>query len=128
MPAHHAQTRVADIVPRQRHLRPLAPVHVSARRTQTAVELVWIRQSRIAADGWGAADMPLGEAYERYAVRLVEDGETRLALDAATPACSLPLAAIDAAFGGRPAAIDIAVAQISDRFGPGLEARLTVAL
>jgi hypothetical protein len=128
LPVHHAQARSLTVTPLQRHWRPLPPVHVRARLADEAVALDWIRQSRIAHDDWGATGMPLGEAAERYRVRCVEGGQTRLSVEVTAPLCSLPLADIDAAFGARPARLDIAIAQISERFGAGLEAQCSIDL
>ena len=128
LPVHHAQARSLTVTPLQRHWRPLPPVHVRARPGAEAVSLAWIRQSRIAHDDWGATGMPLGEAAERYRVRCVEGGQTRLSVEVTAQLCSLPLADIDAAFGARPARLDIAIAQISERFGAGLEAQCSIDL
>jgi len=128
LPVHHSQARSVTVTPLQRHWRPLPPVHLRARRAAETVALDWIRQSRIPHDGWGAADMPLGEAAERYRVRCVEAGETRLSVEVTAPACLLPLVQIDAAYGSRPGRLDMAVAQISERFGPGREAHCSLDL
>lgn len=128
LPIHHAQARSVSVTPLQRHWRPLPPVHLHARLAGGSVALDWVRQSRIPHDDWGPTDMPLGEASERYRVRCLEGGETRLSVEVAAPVCALPLAQIDAAYGARPARLDLAIAQVSERFGAGLEARCSLDL
>lgn len=128
LPVHHSQARTVNFVPQQRHMRPLAPVHLRARRTDDALELTWIRQTRIGGDSWAAGDVPLGEIFERYLITLSADGETALDLDAGAPVLSVPLADIDTAFGGRPDALTVNVAQVSDRYGPGETVSLSLDL
>ena len=128
LPPHHAQALDLTVTPHQHHWRPLAPVHLRPRLTAEAVTLDWIRQGRIDADSWALAEVPLGEAFERYRITLAAAGETGLVLETDTAHCTVTLAAIDAAFGTRPAMLDIAVAQISERYGPGRPATCTIDL
>ena len=52
-----------------RHLIPLAPVHGSVHHSEDgSLTLSWIRQSRLGGHDW--TDPPLGEASERYSVRV----------------------------------------------------------
>ncbi len=59
-----------------RALKPLSPVHLAARAEAGGVRLSWIRRTRIGGDNWDG-EVPVGEAYERYRVTIL-DGETVL--------------------------------------------------
>ncbi len=98
-------------------LRPYAPAHLRLRRAAGALEFGWIRRTRIDGDGWAAEEVPLGEAFEAYRLRVLRDGATLREETVATPAWSYPdaLRAADGAVGRWR----FEVAQMSDRFGPG---------
>lgn len=51
---------------------PLSPVHLRAERRAGGVRFTWMRRSRINADDWDAADIPLDEVEERYRLELLE--------------------------------------------------------
>ena len=103
-------------------LAPLRPVHLRARREPGGVRLSWIRRARRDADGWEAADIPLDEAVEAYAVTVfAPDGRGLRTLTASGP--SLLYADEAADFGGPQAMLDVAVAQVGAAFGPGAAAR-----
>ena len=52
-------------------LRPYRPTHLSARRSgDGAIELRWMRRTRVDGDSWLGADVPLGEDGEVYLVKL----------------------------------------------------------
>ena len=99
-------------------LRPLSPCHIR----QEGNEVSWIRRTRIQGDGWDGPDVPLGEAQERYSVRLIQNG--RLVAQALTdqPRWTVPTekwSEVKAA-----GAFAIEVAQLSDTFGAGPTARM----
>ncbi|TCL76181.1 glycoside hydrolase/phage tail family protein [Rhizobium sp. BK251] len=57
---------------------PLSPVHLRVHRNmEGATVLTWIRRSRLDADNWTAAEIPLDEAAEGYLLEIL-DGETTL--------------------------------------------------
>ena len=62
-----ASALALDVTPHATALRPLAPVHLSARRDGSGVTFKWIRRARFDADSW-SGDIPLGEDFEQYAV------------------------------------------------------------
>ncbi|GJD42901.1 hypothetical protein AFCDBAGC_0743 [Methylobacterium cerastii] len=108
-------------------LAPLRPVHLRARREPGGVRLSWIRRARRDADGWEAADIPLDEAVEAYAVTVFSsDGSGLRTLTASGP--SLLYADEAADFGGPQAILDVAVAQVGAAFGPGAAARARLAV
>ncbi len=100
-------------------LRPYAPVHLRARRTGGDLEVQWIRRTRIDGDLWGAGEVPLSEEREAYLVQIVKDGVVALSREVGTPLTLL------AAGDLPPAPFDITVSQISARFGPGAQQRMT---
>ncbi len=105
-------------------LRPYAPVHLRAEWMGTMLNLAWTRRSRIAGDGWGIADVPLGETREAYLVRVLDADETVLhELEVDRPRATVSVDVFGVAAEG---SLSIVVAQLSDEMGPGGTARLTV--
>lgn len=101
-------------------LRPLSPVHLSvAGRVAT-----WMRRTRVDGDGWEGPDVPLAEGHEAYVVRLMRHDEVLHEVSVTGPRWVIPDPVWDnAAAGG---AFDVAVAQLSETYGPGLFARRTI--
>ena len=100
-------------------LRPYAPAHLGAAvREDGAVEVAWVRRTRIDGDRWEALDVPLGEADERYLVRVFVG--TSLRREATVTAPGWTYGAAERSADGAGGRFRIAVAQISDRFGPGV--------
>ena len=104
-------------------LRPYAPVHLTAARQGGDLAVSWVRRTRIDGDGWGT-EVPLGEAFERYLVQVIAGGNIRREVEVSAPAWTYPAA--DQAADGVTAPFTVAVAQISDRFGPGLFRRIEI--
>ena len=101
-------------------LRPFAPAHLKAARDATGdFALSWVRRSRQDNDVWGAAEAP-GETREAYRVRV---GAFRVE-EVAAPTWTYDLAA--QASDEVAGEVEIGVAQISDEFGPGPEARILI--
>ncbi|MCV2871099.1 glycoside hydrolase/phage tail family protein [Defluviimonas sp. WL0050] len=106
-------------------LRPLSPAHLRARRGLVGdLGVSWVRRTRIDGDSWSGLDVPLGEALERYLVRVVESSLIRREVFVAQPNWTYTTAmqAADAV----TAPFEIHVAQLSDAFGPGPFRRITV--
>ncbi|WP_193175896.1 baseplate multidomain protein megatron [Oricola nitratireducens] len=113
-----------------RALTPLSPVHLNAeRQADGGIALVWIRRTRIDGDSWLGTDVPLGEAEERYAVRIY-DGESALfSAEATDPALILDAATVTSLDLDAPdAALDLEVTQISQSVGEGIPARATILI
>ncbi len=98
-------------------LRPYAPVHLSGAVSGDVHAFAWVRRTRIDGDLWTNGDVPLGEAEERYAVRIVQGGTLRHEASVTAPAWQWGAAERSAA--GVTGAYAMEVAQLSDRFGPG---------
>lgn len=107
-------------------LRPYAPVHLRALGGAGDHAISWIRRTRIDGDPWGYGDVPLGEASERYLLRVIDGLSVKRQVEIASAnwTYSAAMRAGDMVTGG----YRVEVAQISDRFGPGPFARLDVAL
>lgn len=94
-------------------LRPLSPCHLR----RAGRRLSWIRRTRIDGDGWDGVDVPLGEARELYAVRLVRGGVRLAETMVDAPLWDVPAATWSAAEAGGSFAWE--VAQLSEVWGAG---------
>ena len=77
----------------------------------------WTRRGRIDADSWLAADIPLGEAEERYLATLLDGSE--VVGEAET---EMPLWPVDASLVEGRSLLRLRVSQISLAAGPGIAA------
>ncbi len=109
-------------------LRPLAPVHLRARRSAGGVAFRWIRRSRIDADSWDVVEVPLGEADESYSLSVIRDGQVVRSQLLGAPAWLYPPELELADFGAEQSEIELAIAQISATVGTGREWRGRVAV
>lgn len=100
-------------------LRPLAPVHLRARRTSEGIHLTWTRRTRIGGDAWEAVEVPLGEERELYVVDVLAGGAVvrRFSVDASQ--LLYPAQAELADFGAVQPELSVAIAQVSAVAGPG---------
>ncbi|MCB2124910.1 MAG: glycoside hydrolase/phage tail family protein [Rhodobacteraceae bacterium] len=106
-------------------LRPLAPVHVSARRTAGGdLAMSWIRRTRVDGDSWSGVDVPVGETTEAYLLRVVQGASVLREVTLGQPGWTYP-GGMQAADGAAPP-FEIHVAQLSDSFGPGLFRRIVI--
>ncbi|MDQ7079305.1 MAG: host specificity protein, partial [Paracoccaceae bacterium] len=106
-------------------LKPYAPCHLRAARNGAGdLSLSWVRRTRIDGDNWDLADVPLGEAFEAYALRVMQAGA--LLREARVISPDWIYTAADQAADGVAPPFDIEVAQISERFGPGHFARILI--
>ncbi|SIN89273.1 baseplate multidomain protein megatron [Vannielia litorea] len=100
-------------------LRPYAPVHIKGRRDAAGdLHVSWVRRTRIDGDGWEVPEVPLGEASEAYLVRVVQGGAVVREATSSSPAWTY--GAPHQAGDGVTGTFEIHVAQISERYGPGL--------
>ena len=106
-------------------LRPLSPCHLQARPGASGWSISWVRRTRLDGDSWESYEVPLGEAQELYRLRVFNGTAVVREVTLGSPewSYSAALAAADGVAGG----FELRVAQISDTFGPGLEARLVVS-
>lgn len=99
-------------------LRPLSPCHIR----HEGNEVSWIRRTRIQGDGWDGPDVPLGEAQERYSVRLIQNGSLVAQALTGEPRWLIPIEKWNQVKAAGAFAIE--VAQLSDTFGAGPTARM----
>ncbi|MGB7316967.1 MAG: glycoside hydrolase/phage tail family protein [Planktotalea sp.] len=106
-------------------LRPYAPAHLRAAYDGSELSISWLRRTRIEGDEWGWGDVPIGEEREQYVLRVLVGGLVvrEVILDAATYTYSPSDRISDGAIG----VFEIRVAQVSDRYGPGLFAGLVMS-
>jgi hypothetical protein len=100
-------------------LRPLAPVHVRARRGPAGIAVTWVRRTRIGGDNWDLAEVPLGEDAERYRIDVLDGATLRRSAETTTPGWLYPLADELADFAVPRPDLALRVAQISAAVGPG---------
>lgn len=106
-------------------LRPYAPCHLRAANAGGDVALSWIRRTRIDGDSWASTEVPLGEAFERYHIR-VRDGGGVVLREVEVDSPGWTYDATSRAADGLSGPYAVEVAQMSDRFGPGLYARIAL--
>jgi hypothetical protein len=106
-------------------LRPYSPAHLRA-ATDTGGDLAvrWIRRTRSGGDSWSGLDVPLGEAYEAYLIRVVQGAAVLREVSVGQPQWTYSVSMMAADAVG--SSFEIHVAQLSDTYGPGPFARITV--
>ncbi len=105
-------------------LRPYAPAHVKvAAGGAGALEVSWIRRTRIDGDAWETTDVPLGEESERYVVRIRKDGAVIRTQFIDSPFWIYPLS--EQAADGLTGGFDVEVAQLSAAYGEGPAGRVS---
>jgi hypothetical protein len=109
------------VTPQATALRPIAPVHLSARRGGSGVTFSWIRRARFDADSW-AGEIPLGEDSEQYAVDILSGSSVVRTLNATAPSVLYPAADELADFGAAQSSLHVRVTQISATVGRGFPA------
>jgi hypothetical protein len=106
-----------------RGLMPLSPVHVAGSRDGSDnLTITWIRRTRIPS-GWNDdADVPLGEASERYEVDIRNAGNTATlrTISTTSPTAIYTAAEQTADFGSPQSSIRVRVYQISETVGRGI--------
>lgn len=107
-------------------LRPYAPAHLNAEINGNDVDLCWIRRTRFEGDDWGWGDVPLGEEREQYLLQILVSGVVKREEILTSPEYSYSQTA--RLSDGASGIYEVRVAQISDRFGPGLFARRVMGL
>ena len=106
-------------------LRPLSPSHLKA-ETMTLGDraVTWVRRTRIDGDNWASPDVPLGEGFESYLVR-VRNGPA-VVRETTVNVPWWTYTATDQVSDGVTGQVTVEVAQISERFGAGLFARIDI--
>jgi hypothetical protein len=118
----------SEVTPQPTALKPLAPVHLSAVRGGAGIELSWIRRTRIDGDSWDAADVPLGEESEAYAVDILAGSDVKRTLTVTAPSALYAAADEIADFGAPQASLSVRIAQLSATVGRGIAAAAVLHL
>lgn len=98
-------------------LRPYPVAHLRASILAGDVTCTWTRRTRIDGDSWQSAEVPLAETVEAYRIRIIQ-----AATILAEYVVSLPTFTYTTAMqsgDGVTGPFQIAVAQLSESFGPG---------
>jgi hypothetical protein len=109
-------------------LRPYRPCHIEIRIKPEVIEFTWLRRGRVDADLWQEGEIPLAEAAERYRVRILAQS---VVLREAYP--ERPVWTYEKAWyvsdlkTNNMNGLRFEVAQLSDRFGPGPSAYITIS-
>ena len=104
--------------------RPYRPAHLAAKPNGGDLDTSWVRRSRIGGDSWDGFETPLGEERELYLWRASVAGAVIREELITSP--TYVYAAADQVSDGASGAVEIAVSQVSDRFGPGPAAKVTI--
>jgi len=99
--------------------RPFAPAHIRSRRDDGGLHISWIRRTRIGGDSWDGAEVPLGEASERYEIDVLDGDDAVRTLAASSPSALYSLADQSADFGTPPDAVTVRIFQLSESYGRG---------
>ncbi|MEM9369941.1 MAG: phage tail protein, partial [Pseudomonadota bacterium] len=103
--------------------RPFAPARLELSGALGGdIEVGWIRQTRLDGDNWAPVEVPLGEEVECYRLQAFS-GAAVLRSETVTSPGFVYTAAMQAADGAAPGD-EIAVSQLSNTFGYGLERRI----
>ena len=106
-------------------LRPYSPAHLTEKLLSNGDRAItWVRRTRIDGDSWSSYEVPMGEVQEQYLIRVFATGNLvrEVTVSGSSWTYSNALYLEDALSGS----LSISVAQISDRFGPGLFATLVL--
>jgi hypothetical protein len=116
-----------EATPQATALRPLAPVHVSARRGDDGVTFSWIRRARFDGDSW-VGEVPLCEASEEYNVDILSGDSVVRTLGVSSPSALYAAGDELADFGLLQSSLTIRVTQLSATVGRGFATRATLAV
>ncbi|MBZ6076419.1 baseplate multidomain protein megatron [Microvirga puerhi] len=122
----HADPSVASLTatPVTEALKPLSPVHVSARREEGGIRLAWLRRTRRDGDAWEPVDVPLGEATEHYEIDILSGELILRTLSSITPDVLYAQEIED--FGAAQMFLNLRVVQLSAVVGRGFTREFVV--
>lgn len=109
-----------------RAARPLAPVHLRARRGPDGIHLAWIRQTRQGGENWEQVDVPLSEEREAYEVDILSGQTVVRTITSEIPTTLYPVAEELTDFGSPVSELNICVGQVSQRIGRGPTRKATL--
>lgn len=110
-------------------LRPLSPAHVGGWRdgASGAIEVRFVRRTRIGGDSWEGADVPLGEESETYEIDIMAGSSVKRTLSLSSSSASYTASQQIADFGGTPSSpLTVRIFQMSNAFGRGAAAEAQI--
>ena len=107
-------------------LRPYSPCHLRAAQGAGGWAFRWMRRTRIEGDSWQGYEVPLGETTELYLVRVLQGTVIKREVTVTVPNWTYPTA-LQAA-DGVSGIFTLEVAQVSDVYGPGPAARISLGV
>ena len=122
------QTHTKTIHYQALHQRPLAPVHVKTFQNGDALNITWIRQTRIAGDDWSSVEVPLGEENEQYEIGFYHAGTIIKSQSIDSPEYIASISELEQIAGGSISQLDISICQISQSFGHGKKTTKTIEI
>jgi hypothetical protein len=109
-----------------RALRPLPPCRLAARRLGADIRFTWLRQTRIDADSWELAEVPLAESSERYLFQILDGEAVKRSAVVADSDYLYAAADLLEDFASTPSSFAIRVCQLSSEYGAGAPAQAIV--
>jgi Putative phage tail protein len=106
-------------------LRPYPIAHLGSTDLAGDLLLTWKRRTRIDGDTWQSPEVPLGEDSEAYQVRVIQASAIVAEYTVTQP--QFTYSAAMRSLDGVSGTFEIAVAQLSESFGPGPFRKLTLA-
>ena len=103
---------------------PYAPAHLRVGPVVGGQQVSFVRRTRIDGDRWDLAEVPLGESVESYLIRISAAGSVLRETNVTSR--NWTYTDVDWSEDGAHTDYEIAVAQLSDRYGPGPFARRTI--
>lgn len=116
--------RTEQMVINGHYRKPLSVCHLSARHNAEGTSFTWVRRGRIDADRWTGIDIPLGEEIEQYLVRIWVGGE--VAREVTVSDRQFDYSSTQISADGAGIGYDIEVCQMSQSYGPGAPAIISV--
>jgi hypothetical protein len=116
--------RTEQLVINGQYRKPLSVCHLRARHHAEGTSFTWVRRGRIDADRWTGVDIPLGEEIEQYLVRVWVGGE--VAREVTVSDRQFDYSSTQISADGAGIGYDIEVCQMSQSYGPGASAVISV--
>jgi hypothetical protein len=113
--------------PRATALKPLAPVHLRARRSGAGITFTFVRRTRRDGDGWGV-EVPLGEEREAYELDVLAGSTVKRTLASEAPLILYTAGDEIADFGTAQTSLSVRLAQMSATVGRGIVTTATLNL
>lgn len=109
-------------------LRPYSVAHLRAKKVVVGdVQLAWVRRTRTGGDGWDAAEVPLGEDTESYAVT-IKNASGTVVRSFICPQPSCTYTQLQQMQDAISLPFSVEVSQLSSVFGPGPVRRFVIAV